>query len=174
MAHFARNQRQSPRRSKIWNDGPLTTVLTITGSATASWTLGQTALGGVTIARIHGVIDLILTATAASSNGFIGAVGLGIVTTDAFLAGGASLPDPLGDQAWGGWLYHQHFDVRSITATLADGVNASSCHQRIEIDTKAMRKMKPNETLMGRIETTETGTATMLAFANTRMLVLLS
>ncbi len=176
MAHSSRPQRQFPirKRSKVWSDGPLTTVLTVTGNGVTGWTLGQTSLGGVTIGRVHGICSFVLTAATTIGDGFAGALGIGIVTADAFAAGSGSMPSPTGDQDWGGWLFHKHFDLHAATATEGDGMNALSNYTRMEIDTKAMRKMAPNETIFATVGVVITGTATMLVNGNTRMLALLS
>ncbi len=174
MAHSSRLPRQTRQRSKIWNDGPITTELTVTTNGVTVWTTGQTALGGVTIARIHGIVTFSLIAATAIGDGFAGAMGIGIVTADAFAAGSGSMPSPTGDQDWGGWIFHKHFDVHASTSTEGDGQNALSNYQRMEIDTKAMRKMAPNETIFGSVGVVINGTADMRVNGNTRMLVLLS
>ena len=101
--------------------------------------------------------------------------GLGIVTADAFSAGAASMPTPEGDRDWGGWLwFHSGGALISRSVTEVDeGFPLGAL--RIPIDTKAMRKMSPNETIFGAVSfTTEIGTATVSFVGRTRMLFLLS
>ena len=84
-----------------------------------------------------------LLTAAAAGDGFFGAVGIGIVTNQAFVAGVTSMPEPFDEVNWDGWMWHFFFDIRSVTATIGDGVNAASVSQLLTIDSKAMRKLEP-------------------------------
>ena len=171
MAHsrgrFPRNQ--SPRKT-VWNEGPgtLTNNGVYAASTTAIIGLGQTSLAGITLARIRGYVELGLQSSSAAGDGYVGAIGLGIVNQPAFVAGVASMPAPVDEVAWGGWMWHQYFSLLAPTA-------AQTSENRIafELDTKAMRKMGPDETVFLSIQITERGTATLEAVAGTRMLVML-
>jgi len=162
---------RTKKRAVSWGFGPQAVAITATSSVPVLWTSGivLVAESEVTIVRTRGVFSAILTSTAAAGDGFAGAVGIGIVNTAAFLAGTASLPTPLNESDWPGWMYYRHFDLRAQTTTLADGVNALAS-TRFEIDSKAMRKFGADETLMGIIEVVEVGTASMIIHADTRIL----
>ena len=83
------------------------------------------------------------------------------------------MPTPFTEADWDGWLWHEFFDVRALTATIADGVNAFSAVSRVVIDSKAMRKGWDDKvTLVGVTEVVEGGTASMELHGNTRCLVL--
>jgi len=102
------------------------------------------------------------------------AVGMGIVTGEAFAAGVASVPSPIGDLDWDGWMYHQFFDVRSVTNTLADGVNAVGASVMLPIDVKSQRILRSDDRLMAVVEgEVEVGAATVRLDADTRILFLL-
>ena len=77
----------------------------------------------------------------------------------------------MSDLEWEGWLWHQFFDIRAVTATIADGVNAAAASQYFEIDSKAMRKFEDGVQLFGITEATEDVNATMEVQADTRMLI---
>ena len=171
FANRYRGRNQSPSRSKrttLWNQGPNDTGTAFSTVTPALWTVGSVVSEPVTIIRLRGWFDFYLESASAVGSGFSGAAGIGIVSTDAFAAG--AVPDPNEDLDWP-WIWHTFFDVRSITATIADGSNAVAAVQRIEIDSKAMRKQNPAETLFGATETiAESGTATARLFARTRVL----
>jgi len=163
---------QSPRRQVSWEAGPDARDVVISTSSQSLWTTGVVALqGGLTVVRIRGFINLWQTAGTAAGDGFFGAVGIGITTDEAFLAGVASIPSPLSDLEWDGWVYHSFWDTRVLTGTFSDGVNAGLTYQRIEIDTKAMRKLKQGMTLFGSVGQIESGTAVVEYNADTRVLV---
>ncbi len=176
MAHSSRRfPARSPRRQTIWSQGPGSqTATTFAASTTSILGLGQTSGGGVTVVRLRGRISCVLETTSAAARGFHCALGIGIVTQDAFTVGGVTaLPNPFDDIDWG-WWYHSIFDVQSVTATIADGVNAGSAWYTAEVDSKAMRKLVPNETIFASLQVFESGTESMDVLFDSRMLVKLS
>ena len=70
--------------------------------------------------------------------------GLAIITTDSF-NDVSSWPDPLGDDDLS-WLYWKGFHLRASEAAAEEALGASVV--RFDVDTKAMRKIRPNETLL--------------------------
>ncbi len=134
----------------------------------------QIAIEGVTIIRIRGFVRLTLTAADGVNAGFRGAMGIAKATVEAFNAGQASLRSPLGDDDWNGWMWHSYFDIRSVTATIADGVNAKAVIWEREIDSKAMRKTALEDVFYFASAGTETGAATVVHVMQSRMLAKLS
>ena len=108
---------------------------------------------------------------AAAGDGFFGAVGLGKVSEQAAGVGVTAVPSPMDEENWDGWLWHSYFDIRAITATIADGVNAGIAYQRLVIDSKAMRKVDSADVIVGAISVVESGTATMEMNADSRQLI---
>ncbi len=159
------------RRNTDWSFGPDILVQTVSTSTKLLGTTSLTVTEQQTIVRIRGLFHVTLTAAAAADNGFAGAVGIALVNSDAFAQGINSIPGPVTDAHWDAWMFHSFFDVRSITATIADGVNAVAVEQRVPIDSKAMRKWDPAETLIIMAEFVETGTATARVNADMRMLL---
>ena len=165
------NQRsRSNRRATEWGFGPGGTT-PVTVSATQVQLVGSGVtqdLGGVTIVRTRGLLGLSLLSSAAAGEGFTGAFGIGVVATTAFVAGVASVPTPITEMDWEGWLYHEFFDVR---LGLAAGSENAGVHRTI-VDSKAMRKWEANEqTLFAALETSEQGTASVELTFNSRVLV---
>ncbi len=87
------------------------------------------------------------------------------------------MPTPITEEAWDGWLYHRYFSITAggtiAAATAAqqgDQVNSTTAALRLEIDSKAMRKIDVNEGMFAAVEVTEHGVATMEWLFNCRML----
>jgi hypothetical protein len=116
---------------------------------------------------------MFLTASDAGPGGFSGAFGIGITTADAFGIGVTAVPTPLTERDWDGWLFWHAWNLKTVTATIADGVNAVGAFQRIEVDTKAMRKQDENMLIYGCMEGTEVGNAVLNWNFDSRLLVLL-
>ena len=111
-----------------------------------------------------------VTAADAVLAGYDGAVGICVVSENAFNAGIASVPTPVTDVAWDGWLWHHFFSLRAVTATIGDGVNGPAVVWKIIIDSKAMRKTNITDVEIAVIETTETTSASLHARIDTRSL----
>ena len=75
-----------------------------------------------------------------------GAVGMAVVSTEAFVAGIASIPTPFTDADWHGWMVWRSFTYRLEQADNTTGRNFPDWN--FEIDSKAMRKVSSNETLV--------------------------
>jgi len=163
------------RRLTTWALGPNAVNTAFSASGQALMTgISLASQEAATIVRVRGTASFLLQSAAATAHGFAGAIGFGIVTSEAFAAGIASVPSPVADADWDGWNYHQFFDVRAITATIADGVNAVSVYVRHAIDVKAMRKISSDDVYVGVIDVVEVGTATMVVNVDTRLLLKLS
>jgi len=97
-----------------------------------------------TVVRIRGWLSVMSTAVNADVN-ITGAIGVGIVTEEAFAAGVVSIPEPFSDADWGGWMLWQTF-AYSFEFGDATGVNFPPW--QIPLDSKSMRKVSPNERLV--------------------------
>ncbi len=167
-----RSQSRGPRRVVDWGLGPAAEPEIFTATGTQLWSLGTTPSQKLTVVRTRGWINYYLTATAAILDGFAGASGIYLMTEDAFLVGDAAAVDPLTDANSDVWLWHSFFDIRSITATIGDGVNSTAIVVRQEIDSKAMRKnFDPEMVMVGVTEVVEQGTATLTVRAEVRQLL---
>ena len=113
---------------------------------------------GLTVVRLRGVFVARLTTISGASAGFFGAIGIAKASSAAIAAGIASVPTPITEIGWDGWLYHTFIQLHGQTATAGDSVMDSV---RIEVDSKAMRKLNNEESFYGAIEVTEVGTCVM-------------
>jgi len=99
----------------------------------------------LTIIRNRGVV-VVKPQSFGADVDVLGAFGVGIVSAEAFAAGVASVPSPYLDADWAGWMVWRtfafHFEFASAL-TIALPANIS-----FEVDSKAMRKIGPNEVLV--------------------------
>ena len=171
-----RQRGSSNRRKTAWSAGPRQANIQFTAAGASLWALGSQALeDGLTVVRVRGQFLISLIAATSISDGFE-RFGLGIcnVTENAFGIGVTAVPDPLVDIGWDGWLYHQL--VAGVTGFSTTETGASAAEVvRMEIDSKAMRKTRAGDILIGVIGIgTETGAATVQFRAETRILDKLS
>ena len=154
---------RAARRRTHWTASNTAVTLTATGSTLLI--TSQTGHEGETLARVRGLLSVVLESAAGIGDGFFGALGMAIVTSAAAAAGVASIPTPLTEQGWDGWLLHRYFAVHR---GLADG--GASPHLQLELDSKAMRKTSEDEALVSVLEVAETGTAQCSVFLGQRVL----
>ena len=171
-----RGSRQFPTQRRLtgWALGPDATPLALGTTAHQQWTNGVQISGEGqknTLVRIRGMAVVFLTTLTSAGDGFDGALGIGLVSNEAFAAGVASQPGALTDADWDGWVWHSFFHVHGVTATVSDGVNANLFMVRIPIDSKAQRKWSEGYTLVGDMELIENGTAVGEMWADTRILL---
>ena len=163
-------QRQS-RRISDWGVGPNAQEVQVTAPGKTLWSSGTTPSANLTVVRTRGIFSIHMASAAAAGQGFFGAVGIYMMTEDAFNVGVTAALDPLADANSDMWLWHSFFDVRLLTATVSDGVNAVAAIQRIVIDSKAMRKnFDPERVMVGVVGVDETGTAVAEYNADCRQL----
>jgi len=173
--------RSAPHRSS-WEPGPSTAAgagIAITASsAQLGGTIASALVDSQTLIRTRGELLLFLRLATNSADGFVGAFGIAKATTAAALAGAASVPTPLTEDTWDGWLYHTYFALLTggpiAAATAAqetDQVNNVVAALRIAVDSKAMRKIDADESFYAAIEVTEVGTAEMTWAFQSRLLV---
>ena len=144
----------------------LTTIVTSSSVVLGSGV--QTTGSELTLLRTRGICDLFLQGSgAADGDGMFGAIGIGVFTDPAFIAGVGSLPTPVTDVEWNGWLWHSFFSVHNPDITFG---GSPVVHQRFEIDSKAMRKFDASQVMAAVIETVEIGTAVLNVFMDTRIL----
>jgi len=169
--------RGSPRdgrsaRQTSWELGTGGTALTQLSASGASF-LGSAiapVVDGLTLVRTRGILQVQIESGTAVGDGAFGAFGIGRATSAAVAAGIGSVPTPITEQAWDGWLYHSFFAVhRGIT-----GDSSVSNTQSYQIDSKAMRKLPVDESIFAVIEIVEIGGVILDVWHDSRMLFKLS
>jgi len=162
------------RRQTGWGLGPGgTSVLTLSG--TGSSFLGSVVVLALeekaTLVRTRGELDVYLRTSDGVASGLQGAIGVAKATTAAVAAGIASVPTPITEADWDGWLFWHPISVHTMDGDTGAGPPMS---QRLEVDSKAMRKWTQEETMYAAIEVVEIGAVTADVFFDSRMLVKLS
>ena len=123
-----------------------------------------------TILRARGYVQATMDSTKQVGDNMTLTFALGIVSTDAFGAGAGSLPDPAAEPEYP-WLWWGAMD---LTAQVAAGDDAWGSHsQRLEVDTKAMRRLNPSQSLIWVAEATSVAGAPVVEaiFGQTRVLI---
>ena len=75
-----------------------------------------------------------------------GAFGVCVVNTDAFVAGVAAVPGPFDEAAWEGWFVWRSFSLKQEAAGTVASLVVYPFME--DIDSKAMRKVTSNETVV--------------------------
>ncbi len=171
LRHRGQFRTAGKKRLTDWAFGVDILNQTIDASEKILGTTSLTTAEQQTIVRVHGVLHVTLITASVAGAGFLGAAGIALVNTDAFGQGINSIPGPLTDAHWDSWLWHSFWDVRALTGTIGDGANSGAAHQRIAIDSKAMRRWDPAETLVIMVEGVEVGAASATLNCDTRILV---
>jgi len=88
------------------------------------------------------------------------------------------VPTPVTESLWDGWLYHSFFSVRAGDVTIAGAASRQANQQgstlsaiRLDVDSKAMRKLRIEDAVYAMIEVVIGGTATMVVDFNSRTLL---
>jgi len=166
VAHARRSS--FPRRRVSWSLGPSGRVAVSASTSNLFPVVSESVIDDLTVVRTRGSFLIHMLTAAAAIDGFQWALGLCNVTQNAAGIGATAIPDPLTDIAWDGWFYHTTGDISTTTSSIVDGSNVTS--QRVEIDSKGMRKTHLSDTLVAMLAVTEVGTATAEAYLTTRIL----
>jgi len=144
----------------------------------------QTDVSG-TSTTLSGALNFAAPATVLRCRGFVQASmdetkqagdileivwALGIISTDAFTAGAGSVPDP-GSEPEYPWLWWGGMHLEAFVAVGIEQWGSTS--QRLEVDTKAMRRIKPGTSLvyMAQVTSATGAPVTSLEFGPTRVLI---
>ena len=163
---------RGPKRLTNWGNGPGGSSLTNFSLSSASILgAGVTFLQSGTIVRVRGSVSSYLRSYTSAGDGYHVAVGIGVTTEAAFDAGIASLPTPITEAAWDGWLWHRYFDVHGSLAAGSSAVGEGNSGVDIEIDSKAMRRVSDEYVVFAAAEVVELGTGILDIWLDTRMLL---
>ena len=103
-------------------------------------------VGPGTILRTRGRILLAMNPSGKAADDSVKITfGLGLVSTDAFTLGATAMPDPAGEPEYP-WLWWDEVNLRSMIATTNESGFGPENRELI-VDTKAMRKVKPGQSL---------------------------
>jgi len=100
-----------------------------------------------TILRLRGFVQAGFDETVQAGDTMHLQFGIGVVSTDAATAGSGSMPDPEGDPEYP-WLWWGGIELEAFEASATAGQVLGSGFWRLEIDSKAMRRVKPGQSLV--------------------------
>ncbi len=140
-----RQFRSGVRRLTAWSaTAPETQWIALAAGTSVIDSTFTTAAGSVTVVRSRGLLSVVTDQEAADEQPF-GAVGIAIVSDQAVAAGVGSVPSPYTEPESDFWLLHQFW---SAEARIGDGTGFARLSQVFELDSKAMRKVSDDETLI--------------------------
>ena len=101
-----------------------------------------------TLLRFRGFVQAAFDATVQVADILELTFALGIVSTDAFTAGSGSVPDPGGEPEYP-WIWWQNIrlDATSVQASSTVQTPWGPGAMRLEVDSKAMRRIKPGQSV---------------------------
>ncbi len=161
---------RAPKRKTIWVGTADQSVITVAGGASviiSSFAPDALSILAATVVRVRGFAIFFPSAFGADLN-YSGAYGLGIVSDEALAAGAASIPRPFDDDDWTGWLVHGYFAGH---LEFQSAVGETQLPFGYHIDSKAMRKVRPNEALVWMVES-QVGAVTVNIQARVLMMLL--
>jgi len=106
----------------------------------------QPTTAEITLLRLRGG-GYVGALDAASLGAGVAAIGVGIVSLEAFNIGATAIPSPLKQAEWDGWLWHMFVPLRLDLSSVDVNQDLGQTFHRFEIDGKAMRKFSPNMVL---------------------------
>ena len=179
----SRFPRTSVQHRTQWEIGPETAgngapqALSATGASLAG-TFASSGGDSITLIRTRGEFLIYLLTAGSAGDGFHGAFGIAKATSAALLIGASAVPSPRVEETWEGWLFHRYFSclaagpIAVATAAQETLQNASvTAALRLEVDSKAMRKINAEEGFYAAIDVIEHGVATAEWAFNSRMLI---
>ena len=136
----------APRRQTRWfgpADQGYVAVATTAQVLVASLPIDLTSLVRPTITRTRGLISIKPELFSADVD-IVGCFGAGVVSQEAFDIGITAIPGPFDDADWSGWYVWQPFAFHFEETAGSSGLWSVE----LPIDSKAMRKVGPNEVLV--------------------------
>ena len=106
-----------------------------------------------TMVRNRGAVVHRPTALAADIE-YSGAFGVGVVSAQAFAIGITALPGPWSDADWSGWMVWRSF---AGAFDVTSDISRILLHTVLEVDSKAMRKIGPNDIVVTMAESATGG-----------------
>ncbi len=166
---MARNFRGPTIRQKAWATVPRSILTTATNETIIGGVLDF--IGAGTILRVR-CNDILMSFDGAQQAGddINLTLGLGVVSTDAAVLGATAMPDPLAENDYP-WLWWGNYTLRSTAAAAFNQLGTSVL--RLEVDSKAMRKVKPKQSLVWVMEASGAfgAPATTVDISETRVLL---
>ena len=164
--------RRSSRGGRVLDFKQWLSLPSLEATFSTDGNIGGSALAFVapaTILRIRGSFFVQFDSTAQVGDNISVAVGIGIVSTDAAALGATALPDPASELEYP-WLWWGSMNLASEVAAAPTAWGPGA--QFMEVDTKAMRRVKPQQSLALIVEVFSATGAPVTLLKSTAMRVL--
>ena len=167
---MARGGSSGTRQKKHWH-GIAPGAQTFTANSTAVLGFVGTGQDPATVLRMVGELFVGFGAqTLVAGDAARLAVGFGIVSQDALDVGSSAMPDP-GAEPEFDWLWWYETTLSNMSVTTAEAFAQGAGYTRVLVNSKAMRRMSPRQSLACIAEYTDiTGTPQILASCTARVL----
>ena len=154
---------------KEWSEVPA-----LITAVSAAGTVAGASLGfarPATILRVRGFVQAQFDTTLQLADRMLLTFGLGVVSTDAFAVGAMALPDPGAEPEYP-WLWWGQIFLLATQANVP-GQSWGPDAMRLEVDSKAMRRIKPGQSLVWAVEISIVVGAPVvdILFGQTRVLI---
>jgi len=139
---------RGPQRQVTWvgpADQGYTAVATTAKVIIGSFDPAANGLAKPTVVRTRGQVSINGGTGQSADLEIVGAFGLAVVSDRAFAAGVASIPGPFSDAGWDGWFVWRSFN---FTQEFLDATGIFLNFVNQEVDSKAMRKVTDDETIV--------------------------
>lgn len=136
--------RSGPRRKVQWIGPAVQGYVSVANAGATLISVSTTFETAATLVRTRGQISVQPGSFAADLN-IVGAFGCGIVSAEAGAIGITAIPTPFRDADWGGWYVWRSF---SLHLDVQSAIGFSLEMENFEVDSKAMRKVGQNESLV--------------------------
>ncbi len=156
-----RGRHGGPRRQTTWIGPADQAYLAVAADVNFIHSSFDPAANGIvkpTVVRTRGAFSFKINTNLTADAEIVGAYGCCVVSDQAFAAGAASIPSPFDDASWDGWFVWRAFAF-SFRFDDSTGFLIDSLQQ--EIDSKAMRKVTENETIVTMIHSLGAGEVAM-------------
>ncbi len=140
-------------------------------SASATFIIGNLAFNEpATILRWRGMVSAMFDESQQVGDRASIGFGIGVFSTDAVTLGATALPDPLGEPEYP-WVWWSEIDLECFVAAGQEAWGVG--RQLLEIDSKAMRKVKPGQSVLivGQIGNLTGAPVTIIKFGQLRVLI---
>jgi len=132
-------------RFKAWSGATASGQVTVVATPKVIITSTTTSGVAATLLRTRGEILITAAPNAATDSDVIG-LGIIVIKQAAAVVGGASVPSPV-DDLTASWLWHRFLCMDAAGATAQSDASISN-NVRVEVDSKAMRKMTPQDAIV--------------------------
>ncbi len=165
---MARGHGRSQRMRKQWSGSQFGEVTLSTTNTSLGLAVISEPAEEATILRLIGEALVVGTPDGTGDDTVVG-LGIAVVNENALTVGTTALPGPISDPEHD-WLWHAYIPLASSVSTAGSDV-AITLNKRVPIQSRAMRKVRPDESLVMMGQLSLGDFATVLVSGGVRALI---